>query len=41
MFEPVVAAVLAVCVVGELIPFTGWFGMSLIVLCLLIQSKPS
>ncbi|CAK2393555.1 drug/metabolite transporter, DME family [Vibrio crassostreae] len=41
LFEPVVAAVLAVCVVGELIPFTGWFGMSLIVLCLLIQSKPS
>ncbi|MEZ9297460.1 DMT family transporter [Vibrio splendidus] len=41
LFEPVVAAVLAVCVVGELIPFTGWLGMSLIVLCLLIQSKPS
>ncbi|MBU2908458.1 EamA family transporter [Vibrio splendidus] len=41
LFEPVVAAVLAVCVVGELIPFIGWLGMSLIVLCLLIQSKPS
>ena len=41
LFEPVVAAVLAVCVVGELIPFTGWLGMSLIVLCLLMQSKPS
>ncbi|MDN2669207.1 EamA family transporter [Vibrio sp. 14N.309.X.WAT.E.F5] len=41
LFEPVVAAVLAVCVVGELIPFTGWLGMSLIVLCLFIQSKPS
>ncbi|WKY59707.1 EamA family transporter [Vibrio sp. SNU_ST1] len=41
LFEPVVAAVLAVCVVGELIPFTGWLGMSLIVLCLLIQSKPA
>ncbi|CDU15646.1 DMT family transporter [Vibrio coralliirubri] len=40
LFEPVVAAVLAVCVVGELIPFTGWLGMSLIVLCLFIQSKP-
>ncbi|MEZ8807623.1 DMT family transporter [Vibrio atlanticus] len=40
LFEPVVAAVLAVCVVGELIPFIGWLGMSLIVLCLLIQSKP-
>ncbi len=41
LFEPVVAAVLAVCVVGELIPFTGWLGMSLIVLCLFVQSKPS
>ena len=41
LFEPVVAAVLAVCVVGELIPFSGWLGMSLIVLCLFIQSKPS
>ncbi|PMM52453.1 DMT family transporter [Vibrio lentus] len=41
LFEPVVAAVLAVCVVGELIPFTGWLGMSLIVLCLFIQSNPS
>ncbi|MEZ9515583.1 DMT family transporter [Vibrio splendidus] len=41
LFEPVVAAVLAVCIVGELIPFIGWLGMFLIVLCLLIQSKPS
>ena len=41
LFEPVVAEVLAVCVVGELIPFIGWLGMFLIVLCLLIQSKPS
>ncbi|MEZ8319484.1 DMT family transporter [Vibrio splendidus] len=41
LFEPVVAAVLAVCVVGELIPLIGWLGMFLIVLCLLIQSKPS
>lgn len=41
LFEPVVAAVLAVCVVGELIPFIGWLGMFLIVLCLLLQSKPS
>ena len=41
LFEPVVAAVLAVCVVGELIPFIGWLGMFLIVLCLLVQSKPS
>ncbi|MEZ9177343.1 DMT family transporter [Vibrio kanaloae] len=41
LFEPVVAAVLAVCVVGELISFTGWLGMSLIVLCLFMQSKPS
>ncbi|MCK8074719.1 EamA family transporter [Vibrio sp. 1CM2L] len=41
LFEPVVAAVLAVCVVGELIPFIGWLGMFLIVLCLSIQSKPA
>ncbi|UOE87344.1 DMT family transporter [Vibrio splendidus] len=41
LFEPVAAAVLAVCVVGELIPFIGWLGMFLIVLCLLIQSKPA
>ncbi|MEZ8295553.1 DMT family transporter [Vibrio splendidus] len=41
LFEPVVAAVLAVCVVGELIPFIGWLGMFLIVLCLLIQLKPA
>ncbi|MEZ8155570.1 DMT family transporter [Vibrio splendidus] len=41
LFEPVVAAVLAVCVVGELIPFIGWLGMFLIALCLLLQSKPS
>ncbi|WP_060980447.1 DMT family transporter [Vibrio splendidus] len=41
LFEPVIAAVLAVCVVGELIPFIGWLGMSLIVLCLFIQSKPA
>ncbi|MEZ9007324.1 DMT family transporter [Vibrio sp. 10N.286.49.F3] len=41
LFEPVVAAVLAVCVVGELIPFIGWLGMFQIVLCLFIQSKPS
>ncbi|MEZ8865224.1 DMT family transporter [Vibrio splendidus] len=41
LFEPVVAAVLAVCVVGELIPFIGWLGMFLIVLCLFIQSKPA
>ncbi|MEZ8252420.1 DMT family transporter [Vibrio splendidus] len=41
LFEPVVAAVLAVFVVGELIPFIGWLGMFLIVLCLLIQSKPA
>ncbi|MEZ9264988.1 DMT family transporter [Vibrio splendidus] len=41
LFEPVVAAVLAVFVVGELIPFIGWLGMFLIVLCLLIKSKPA
>ncbi|NAZ94416.1 DMT family transporter [Vibrio toranzoniae] len=39
LLEPVVAAVLAVCIVGELIPFTGWLGMVLIVLCLFLQSQ--
>ncbi|MGX9416518.1 DMT family transporter [Vibrio sp. WJH972] len=38
LFEPVVAAALAVLVVGEVIPLIGWFGMGLIVICLLLQS---
>ncbi|MGF1742376.1 DMT family transporter [Vibrio profundum] len=39
LLEPVVAAALAVVVVGELIPRLGWCGIGLITICLLIQSK--
>ena len=41
LLEPVVAAVLAVWIVGEHIPFVGWIGMLLIVMCLFIQSQPN
>lgn len=41
LFEPVVAAVLAVVVVGEIIPFIGWVGIGLICLCLMIQARKS
>lgn len=39
LFEPVVAAVLAVFIVGEKIIFLGWIGMLLIIICLVIQTK--
>lgn len=39
IFEPVVAAVLAVVIVGESIPSIGWMGIVLILVCLLIQAK--
>nr|AKN37256.1 hypothetical protein [Vibrio genomosp. F6] len=39
MFEPVVATVLAVFVVGERIPLLGWAGIFFIIVCLLLQSK--
>ncbi|MBS0908880.1 DMT family transporter [Tatumella sp. JGM118] len=38
--EPVVAALLAVTLVGERLPFTGWAGIGLILLCLLIITLP-
>lgn len=42
LFEPAVAAVFAVVVVGESISVLGWAGVVLIMLCLLLQSyKPS
>ncbi|KLV08096.1 EamA family transporter [Photobacterium ganghwense] len=41
LFEPVVAAVFAVTIVGEVIPYQGWFGMVLIILCLTIQTRES
>lgn len=41
LFEPAVAAVFAVVVVGESISVLGWAGIVLIMLCLLLQSyKP-
>ncbi|MBR7887533.1 EamA family transporter [Marinomonas sp. A79] len=39
LFEPVVAAALAVIVVGEFIPVLGWIGIVLIMVCLLLQAK--
>lgn len=38
LFEPVVAAVLAVVIVGELISVSGWAGMGLIMVCLYLQA---
>ena len=38
LMEPVVAAILAVLIVGEVISPVGWFGMLLIMLCLMIQA---
>ncbi len=39
--EPVVAAVLAVTLVGERLPATGWVGIGLIILCLVIITLPA
>ena len=38
--EPVVAACLAVVVVGEQLPATGWLGIALILTCLVCISLP-
>ena len=38
LMEPVVAAVLAVLIIGEVISPMGWFGMLLIMLCLIAQA---
>lgn len=41
LFEPAVAAVFAVVVVGEQIGSVGWFGLLMIMMCLFLQSyKP-
>ncbi|MCA0919938.1 DMT family transporter [Pseudooceanicola nanhaiensis] len=40
LFEPVVAAVLAVLVVGERLPAMGWTGVGLIIACLLWTTAP-
>ena len=39
LFEPVVAALLAVTIVGEYISAWGWFGMLLIGVCLVLQAS--
>lgn len=38
LFEPAVAALFAVFVVGESISLLGWFGLFLIMICLILQS---
>lgn len=40
LFEPVVAALLAVVVVGERLPPSGWFGVVLIAICLIWTTAP-
>ncbi|MDQ4501055.1 EamA family transporter [Sinomonas sp. ASV322] len=39
--EPLVAAALAVAVVGERLPWFGWLGMALIVACLAVLTVPA
>ncbi|WP_434223288.1 DMT family transporter [Vibrio alginolyticus] len=39
LFEPVIAAALAVAIVGEEISFIGWVGITLTIVCLFLQSK--
>ncbi|PPC75914.1 EamA family transporter [Pokkaliibacter plantistimulans] len=41
LFEPVVAAVLAVVIVGEQISLLGWAGIALIMFCLFLQARGS
>lgn len=40
LFEPVVAAFLAVIIVGERLPLLGWSGVVLVVACLIIITVP-
>ncbi|EPB9464997.1 EamA family transporter [Vibrio alginolyticus] len=39
LFEPIIAAALAVVIVGEEISFIGWVGITLTLVCLFLQSK--
>ncbi|MDD2465674.1 MAG: EamA family transporter [Desulfobulbus sp.] len=41
LLEPVIAAVLAVMLVGEKLPAEGWLGIGLIVTCLVVITLPS
>ncbi|WSE00707.1 DMT family transporter [Streptomyces sp. NBC_01474] len=41
LLEPAVAAVLAVLVVGELLPAAGWMGIALVIACLAVLTAPT
>ncbi|MFJ8534014.1 DMT family transporter [Streptomyces sp. NPDC093591] len=41
LLEPAVAAVLAVLVVGERLPATGWMGIALVIACLGVLTAPA
>ena len=41
LLEPVVAALLAVVIVGERLPFLGWMGVALIIICLVCIVYPA
>ncbi|WSE12227.1 DMT family transporter [Streptomyces sp. NBC_01280] len=41
LLEPAVAAVLAVLVVGELLPAAGWMGIALVIACLAVLTTPT
>ncbi|MER6473905.1 DMT family transporter [Streptomyces collinus] len=41
LLEPAVAAVLAVLVVGERLPATGWSGVALVIACLAVLTTPT
>ena len=41
LFEPVVAAFFAVIIVGERLPALGWFGVLLVVICLIVITMPA
>ncbi|MGA5895834.1 hypothetical protein [Streptomyces venetus] len=41
LLEPAVAAVLAVLVVGERLPATGWTGIALVIACLAVLTTPT
>ncbi len=40
LIEPVIAAVLAVIIVGERLPTLGWIGVALVIGCLAIITMP-
>lgn len=40
LLEPVVAAILAVVIIGERLPVLGWLGVALIIFCLVVITAP-